>query len=51
MTMALVNGAVSSKEIEIFFAFHVPNINTFALFEDNGNGVVIVSAKIVLQFH
>ena len=41
--MSLVNGRVCRKEIDIFFSFNIPYINSFTTIQHNWQGVVVVS--------
>jgi hypothetical protein len=49
--MALVDGGVGGKEVKIAFAFAVPHKCAFAFGEDDGQGMIVVSAVTGFHFH
>src|SRR5690606_29051615 len=51
MAVTLVNCAISRKKIVITFPCEVPHENPFATGKDHGQGMIIMSAILVLQRH
>jgi hypothetical protein len=48
VTVALVYGRVTTQEIEVLFAFNIPNMDAFAAAEDNRKWMIIVGSVTVL---
>ena len=46
--MPLAQGGIAGQEIKISFSFHVPNINTFSLLENDRQGMIVVRTKLPL---
>jgi hypothetical protein len=49
MTMALVNGRVSTQEVEITFALNIPHVNAFSFGQHHRNRVIIMGAIPVFE--
>ena len=46
--MPLAQVGIAGQEIKISFSFHVPNINTFSLLENDRQGMIVVRTKLPL---